>query len=74
MVPYSFSPTTKGLMGGLTVAAAMWVDLKLEGLGFPLPNPREGRLLDQRLTSVRHLFGHSGGQVPHIKGLGGGGG
>ena len=36
-VQYSFSPTTKGVMGGLTVVAAMWVDLKLEGLEFPLP-------------------------------------
>ena len=36
-VQYSFSSTTKGLRGGLRVAAAMWVALKLEGLGFPLP-------------------------------------
>ena len=36
-VQYSFSPTTKGVRGGLRVAAAMWVALKLEGLGFQLP-------------------------------------
>ena len=34
---YSFSSTTKGVTEGLRVAAAMWVALKLEGLGFPLP-------------------------------------
>ena len=34
----SLSPTTKGLRGGLREAAAMWVDLKLEELGFPLPS------------------------------------
>ena len=36
-VQYSFSPTTKGVRGGLKVAAAILVDLKLEGLAFPLP-------------------------------------
>ena len=35
-VQYALSPTTKGVRGGLRVAAAMWVALKLERLGFPL--------------------------------------
>ena len=34
---YSFSPTTKGVREGVRLAAAMWVTLKLEGLGLPLP-------------------------------------
>ena len=36
-VQYSFRFTTKGVRAGLRVAAAMWVVLKLEGLGIPLP-------------------------------------
>ena len=36
-VQYSLSPATKGVRGGLKVAATTLVDLKLEGLGFPLP-------------------------------------
>ena len=36
-VQYSLSPATKGGRGGVKVAAATLLDLKLEGLGFPLP-------------------------------------
>ena len=36
-VQYPLRSATKGLRAGLRVAAAMWVALKLEGLGFPLP-------------------------------------
>ena len=43
-VQYSFNSTTKGVRGGLRVAAAMWVALKLEGLGFPLPTRPKGNM------------------------------
>ena len=36
-VQYPLRSATKGVRAGLRVAAAMWVALKLEGLGFPLP-------------------------------------
>ena len=36
-VQYPLRSATKGVRAGLRVAAAMWVALRLEGLGFPLP-------------------------------------
>ena len=36
-VQYTFSSITKGVREGLRVAAATWVAVKSEPLGFPLP-------------------------------------